>query len=274
MSYTEKALEILGICNSLFSIRDGETADRSCEPRPYIWYRSSTKKTENFECGTVDPEYRLYQRTNSCYKLHTVSRTFNWAHFVCFAECSHLAIVNSYVESAGLMKLYLKYFDYKNLGSVVKSYAFIGIYYYTTSINAAGLSHQRSFNKALRYMLPQNSPGVELLGSPGENLLYPVSVSVRPENNDNMIFTVNGPPVRRLRPAVKTNECDISPERAQYLIDRVFCEGFFEHRSFDIAFDYGKMTSFSRTCEVCARECSSHCVELIASVRFFIQFVF
>ncbi|KAH9644681.1 hypothetical protein HF086_011850, partial [Spodoptera exigua] len=108
---------------------NGEMADRSCnEPRPYICFRSAEIKTEVNECGTIDSEYKLDQRTNSCYKFHTVPRTFSGAHFACSAEGGHLAIINSNVEATVLRELFAKYPSGTMFGSFRKDFAFVGFH--------------------------------------------------------------------------------------------------------------------------------------------------
>ncbi|CAH1641629.1 unnamed protein product [Spodoptera littoralis] len=106
---------------------NGKAADRSChETRPYICFRSGDLKTEANECGTIDPDYHLDARTGSCYKFHTVPRTFGRAHFACSAEGGHLAIINSDVEATVLKELYAKYPNETMIGTFGKDAAFIG----------------------------------------------------------------------------------------------------------------------------------------------------
>ncbi|XP_050553842.1 hemolymph lipopolysaccharide-binding protein-like [Spodoptera frugiperda] len=108
---------------------DGQAADRSCkETRPYICYRHTTKVTVANECGTVDPEYNLDKRTGSCYKFHTVPRTFERANFACSAEGGHLAIINSDVEAAVLKELFERNPPAKMFGTFWKDVAFIGFH--------------------------------------------------------------------------------------------------------------------------------------------------
>ncbi|CAH1641633.1 unnamed protein product [Spodoptera littoralis] len=108
---------------------NGEAADRSChETRPYICFRSGEHKTLANECGTVDPEYKLDARTGSCYKFHTVPRTFSRAHFACSAEGGRLAIINNDVEATVLRELFAKYPGGKMFGSFWKDVAFIGFH--------------------------------------------------------------------------------------------------------------------------------------------------
>ncbi|KAF9411393.1 hypothetical protein HW555_009794 [Spodoptera exigua] len=107
----------------------GEMADRSCdEPRPYICFRSADNKTKINECGTIDPEYELDRSTNSCYKFHTVARTFAGAHFACSAEGGYLTIINTDGEATVLDKLFAKYPDSKLLGPFSKGLASVGAY--------------------------------------------------------------------------------------------------------------------------------------------------
>ncbi|CAH1641632.1 unnamed protein product [Spodoptera littoralis] len=107
----------------------GEAADRSCHAtRPYICFRSGEQKTEINACGTVDPEYIFDSRTGSCYKFHTVPRTFSRAHFACSAEGGRLAIINSDVEATVLRELFAKYPGSKMIGSYKKDDAFIGFH--------------------------------------------------------------------------------------------------------------------------------------------------
>ncbi|KAF9411394.1 hypothetical protein HW555_009795 [Spodoptera exigua] len=108
---------------------NGELADRSCdEPRPYICFRSADMKTEVNKCGTIDPEYELDEATDTCYKFHSVARTFSGAHFACSAEGGHLAIIKSDVEAAVLKKVFAKYPVAKILGSFKKDIAFVGFH--------------------------------------------------------------------------------------------------------------------------------------------------
>ncbi|CAH1641630.1 unnamed protein product [Spodoptera littoralis] len=105
----------------------GEMSDTSChETRPYICFRSANLKTEANECGTIDPDYRLDARTGSCYKFHTVPRTFSRAHFACSAEGGYLAIINSDVEAKVLRELFAKYPHRTMIGNFWKDVAFIG----------------------------------------------------------------------------------------------------------------------------------------------------
>ncbi|CAH0697218.1 unnamed protein product [Spodoptera exigua] len=112
----------------------GEIADRSCdEPRPYICFRSGKVETEANECGTIDSEYQWDRRSNSCYKLHTVSRTFADAHFACSAEGGHLAIIKSDVEATVLKELYAKYPPEKIVGPYDKNYIMVGFHSWADS---------------------------------------------------------------------------------------------------------------------------------------------
>ncbi|XP_035441999.2 uncharacterized protein LOC118270504 [Spodoptera frugiperda] len=108
---------------------NGEMADRSClETRPYICFRSGDLKSDANHCGTIDPEYRLDQRTGSCYKFHTVPRTFERANFACSAEGGHLAIINGDTEATVLKELFAKYPAGKMVGNFWKDVAFIGVH--------------------------------------------------------------------------------------------------------------------------------------------------
>uniref|UniRef100_A0A2A4IYF0 C-type lectin domain-containing protein n=1 Tax=Heliothis virescens TaxID=7102 RepID=A0A2A4IYF0_HELVI len=106
---------------------NGDLADRMCEEtRPYICYRNGSKEVETNECGTVDNEYRLDTRTKSCYKFHTVPRTFARAHFACSAEGGHLVIINSETEAQVLREIFAKYQSGTMPGLFWKNVAFIG----------------------------------------------------------------------------------------------------------------------------------------------------
>ncbi|KAH9644680.1 hypothetical protein HF086_011849, partial [Spodoptera exigua] len=70
--------------------------------------------------------YQWDRRSNSCYKLHTVSRTFADAHFACSAEGGHLAIIKSDVEATVLKELYAKYPPEKIVGPYDKNYIMVG----------------------------------------------------------------------------------------------------------------------------------------------------
>nr|QWY13114.1 IML17 [Mythimna separata] len=108
---------------------NGELADVSCgTTRPYVCYRSADSKTRTNECGTVDPEYRLDARTNSCYKFHTVAKNFTRAFFTCYAEGGYLAVINSDTEATVLRELFAKYPGGQMQGNFWKDVAFIGFH--------------------------------------------------------------------------------------------------------------------------------------------------
>ncbi|KAJ8715422.1 hypothetical protein PYW07_009904 [Mythimna separata] len=108
---------------------DGDLADLSCEEtRPFICYRSESKKVNINECGTFDSEYRLDARTNKCYKFHPIPRIFTRAFFACAAEGGHLAIINSNTEAKVLSEIFAKYPERTLVGMPYKNVAFVGIH--------------------------------------------------------------------------------------------------------------------------------------------------
>ncbi|KAJ8709535.1 hypothetical protein PYW08_009539 [Mythimna loreyi] len=108
---------------------NGDLADVSCDTtRPFICYRAVDSKKRINECGTIDPEYRLDARTNSCYKFHTVARNYSRAFFTCYAEGGHLAVINSDTEATVLKELFARYPGGHMLGNFWKDVAFVGIH--------------------------------------------------------------------------------------------------------------------------------------------------
>lgn len=72
-------------------------------------------------------EYQFDSRTNSCYKFHTVPRTFSRANFACTAEGGHLVIINSETEAIILKDLFSQYPHSSMIGKFWKDVAFVGI---------------------------------------------------------------------------------------------------------------------------------------------------
>ncbi|KAJ8722598.1 hypothetical protein PYW07_003778 [Mythimna separata] len=113
----------------------GHLADRPCDDtRPFMCYRPENSELEVNECGTFDPEYRLDNRTNKCYKFHPVPRNFSRASLTCSAEGGHLAVINSYTEAVVLTELLARYpksgllHDYVEVVNGWKETAVVGIY--------------------------------------------------------------------------------------------------------------------------------------------------
>ncbi|XP_063358770.1 hemolymph lipopolysaccharide-binding protein-like [Cydia amplana] len=107
----------------VFMNGEGEVADVSCSAvYPFFCTKKSSKMTVN-KCSTTDnvqhtqtikcrlctTEYHLEPRTGSCYKFHQLPRTWHQAAAACFSEGSHLAIINSPIESQVLKDLFAKY---------------------------------------------------------------------------------------------------------------------------------------------------------------------
>ncbi|XP_045521355.1 macrophage mannose receptor 1-like [Pieris brassicae] len=110
---------------------DREFADVNCaEIYPYFCYKKTpvTNSLVMNECGTTDPEYVLDNRTGSCYKFHTIPRTWSRAYMACAAEGGYLAIINSDTESQVAKEIFAKHPDGNILGNTAKDVAFIGFH--------------------------------------------------------------------------------------------------------------------------------------------------
>uniref|UniRef100_A0A1E1WP12 C-type lectin domain-containing protein n=1 Tax=Pectinophora gossypiella TaxID=13191 RepID=A0A1E1WP12_PECGO len=90
---------------------NGTIADVNCnEPYPYICFKKNTPNMPTpYHCGTVDPAYKLDERTHSCYKFHNIGRPWSGAFKTCVAEGGYLAIINSETEAQILRELFAQY---------------------------------------------------------------------------------------------------------------------------------------------------------------------
>ncbi|KAJ8730415.1 hypothetical protein PYW07_017453 [Mythimna separata] len=78
---------------------DGSARYASCkDPLPFVCYRKLDNQTLN-ECGTFDNEYRLNQKTGSCYKVHREKVSWTRAYKSCSSEGGHLVILNDAEEA-------------------------------------------------------------------------------------------------------------------------------------------------------------------------------
>ncbi|CAH2038125.1 unnamed protein product, partial [Iphiclides podalirius] len=108
---------------------DGNVADVDChEPLPYICYKKNTKTMVMSGCGTTDNEYVFDSGTGSCYKFHTVPRTWSRAYMACAAEGGHLVIINSDHEAKVVRELFAKHPGGSMLGHFWKDVAFVGFH--------------------------------------------------------------------------------------------------------------------------------------------------
>ncbi|CAK1595717.1 unnamed protein product [Parnassius mnemosyne] len=108
---------------------DGNVADVNCqEPLPYICYKENTKRMFMSNCGTTDTEYMFDSRTGSCYKFHTVPRTWSRAYMACSAEGGYLAIINSEEEARLIKEIFAKHPPASLLGNIWKAVAFVGFH--------------------------------------------------------------------------------------------------------------------------------------------------
>ncbi|XP_022121564.2 macrophage mannose receptor 1 [Pieris rapae] len=113
----------------LLMTQNGEFADVNCENTyPYFCYKKISDSLVENECGSTDPEYVLDSRTGSCYKFHTVPRTWSRAYMACAAEGGYLAIMNSDTEAQVAKEIFAKYPDNKILGNFPKDVAFVGFH--------------------------------------------------------------------------------------------------------------------------------------------------
>ncbi|XP_045497479.1 C-type mannose receptor 2-like [Colias croceus] len=107
----------------------GEFADVNCsDTYPYMCYKKMSQSLIMSACGTTDPEYNIDMRTGSCYKFHTVPRTWSRAYMTCAAEGGYLAIVNSEIEAHVIKELFAKYPGGKMRGNFWKDIAFLGFH--------------------------------------------------------------------------------------------------------------------------------------------------
>ncbi|XP_014371794.2 macrophage mannose receptor 1-like [Papilio machaon] len=110
-------------------LADGSLADVDCrEPLPYICYKTNAKTMVMTSCGTTDNEYVFDARTGSCYKFHSVPRTWSRAYMACSAEGGHLAIINSDTEATVIRELFAKHPGGSMLGNFWKDVAFVGFH--------------------------------------------------------------------------------------------------------------------------------------------------
>ncbi|XP_013169530.1 PREDICTED: macrophage mannose receptor 1-like [Papilio xuthus] len=108
---------------------DGNLADVDCsDPLPYICYKSSAKTMVMTSCGTTDNEYAFDARTGSCYKFHSVPRTWSRAYMACSAEGGHLAIINNDAEATVIRELFAKHPGGSMIGNFWKDVAFVGFH--------------------------------------------------------------------------------------------------------------------------------------------------
>ncbi|XP_047517594.1 macrophage mannose receptor 1-like [Pieris napi] len=113
----------------LLMTENGEFADVNCEETyPYFCYKKTSNSLVMNSCGTTDPEYVFDSRTGSCYKFHTVPRTWSRAYMACAAEGGYLAIINSDTEAQVAKEIFAKYPGGKILGNFWKDVAFIGFH--------------------------------------------------------------------------------------------------------------------------------------------------
>ncbi|XP_038211934.1 uncharacterized protein LOC119832342 isoform X2 [Zerene cesonia] len=108
-------------------VANGTIADVNCfDVFPYICFRDKTQHVPLTDCGTVDREYILDNRTGKCYKFHWVARNWTSAFMTCAAEGGHLAIINSEVEATVLADLAQKYPPKKMLFTRYRHLALLG----------------------------------------------------------------------------------------------------------------------------------------------------
>ncbi|CAH2038130.1 unnamed protein product, partial [Iphiclides podalirius] len=89
---------------------DGSIADVDCQqPLPYICYKEKTETMFVSGCGTTDKEYVYDAETGSCYKFHTLPRTWSRASMVCAAEGGHLVVINSDREAQVVKEIFAKH---------------------------------------------------------------------------------------------------------------------------------------------------------------------
>ncbi|XP_073944560.1 hemolymph lipopolysaccharide-binding protein-like [Choristoneura fumiferana] len=94
----------------LLMLPSGTLADVNCtRVYPYVCYRKKKKNMPALNaCGTVDNDYNLDSRTNSCYKFHTTPLIWTRAFVACAREGGYLAIINSELEHQLIRDLYNK----------------------------------------------------------------------------------------------------------------------------------------------------------------------
>ncbi|CAG5031466.1 unnamed protein product [Parnassius apollo] len=107
----------------------GNVADVNCHERlPYFCYKKHTKIVFNNRCGTTDKEYVFDSRTGSCYKFHTVPRTWSRAYMTCAAEGGYLAIINSEVEAQVIKEIFAEHPSDSLQGNFWKDAALVGFH--------------------------------------------------------------------------------------------------------------------------------------------------
>ncbi|XP_068632226.1 C-type mannose receptor 2-like [Battus philenor] len=115
--------------NCISMLPDETISDVDCnKPLPYICYKKDSSAMVVNNCGTIDNEYTLDSRTGSCYKFHTLPRTWSRAYMTCAAEGGHLVVINSDTEAQVVKELFAKYPPIKILGNVWKDMAYIGFH--------------------------------------------------------------------------------------------------------------------------------------------------
>ncbi|XP_028163924.1 C-type mannose receptor 2-like [Ostrinia furnacalis] len=101
--------DVSGNCVTMRS--NGRVEARNCSSQyPYICFKKGPEHLTSSVCG-ADQEYKYEQRTGSCYKFHTLGRTWPQAFRVCVAEGGHLAIINSDVEADVIRGIFQNYPD-------------------------------------------------------------------------------------------------------------------------------------------------------------------
>ncbi|KAI5651671.1 lectin c-type domain-containing protein [Phthorimaea operculella] len=110
---------------------NGYISDEDCTDKlPYMCFRKEPENPPHVrECGTIDPEYKMNDYTQHCYKFHNFGQTWSDAFKTCSAEGGYLAIINSEEERIVLENLMM---DYPNetikTNSDCKDDVFIGFY--------------------------------------------------------------------------------------------------------------------------------------------------
>ncbi|CAH0719665.1 unnamed protein product, partial [Brenthis ino] len=84
----------------LFLNPDRNVGDMDCtETRPYVCYKNYDDEESIGECGIMDDDYFFSNKTGSCYKFHTIPRSYSRAVMACAAEGGYLAIINTKTEA-------------------------------------------------------------------------------------------------------------------------------------------------------------------------------
>ncbi|XP_068632060.1 macrophage mannose receptor 1-like [Battus philenor] len=109
---------------------NGTAADVNCtNVFPYVCFKPGAPNPNwsRDNCGSTDNGYTLDEKTGSCYKIHTVGRTWSRAFMSCAAEGAHLAIINSDLEAKALKELFAKHPD-SEIAAYVKYIASLGFH--------------------------------------------------------------------------------------------------------------------------------------------------